>query len=277
MSKILIATPMMPPTPGGPATHAKKLYEHFALKSSFEGGAHERKRVAEDVGLFNFEKYKKYPSGIRHLCAFLEFLFTFRKYDLVIALDAFTVALPAVVAGRMIGKKVILRVGGDFVYENFLFTKEVTFEEYYNNFSRCRKLMGRSLYIKYLVQKFVLENCYGIIFNTSWQRDIYLKHYNLPKKVFVVENPVESIPKQIYENEVYENSHRYIFTSITRDIPYKNLTRLKRVFSELESTSSPSLKERGLGGEDLKFRTSLNSGVLLISALSFKEYSSSYP
>lgn len=215
MTDILIATPMMPPTAGGPATHAKKLSEYFG----------------ERANLFNFEKYGKYPSGIRHLLVFVEFAFRFRKFQLIFALDAFTVALPAILAGKIVGKKIILRVGGDFIYENFLFIKEVTFEDFYNNFSRYKKLMTWPLYMKYLVQKFVLENCQGIIFNTAWQRDIYLKYYNLPKKIFVVENPVEPIPKEIYANEVYENSQKYIFTSITRDIPYKNHKRLAQAFS----------------------------------------------
>lgn len=234
---ILLATPMMPPTPGGPATHAKKLFDHFGWT------------------LFNFEKYKYYPSGVRHLLAFFEIFKLSKKVDIILALDGFTVALPAVLAGKITGKKVILRVGGDFIYENFLYLKETDFESFYNNFSENKKLMGWKLYIKYLVQKLVLENCYGIVFNTKWQKEIFEKHYNLKeKKLYVIDNPIEPISKEIYENEKlnpeFENAvkeKKFIFTSITRDIPYKNLTRIKKVFSELESTGSLPYGE-GRGG-----------------------------
>ena len=173
---------------------------------------------------------------------------------MIFTLDGFTVALPAILAGIILRKKVILRIGGDFVYESFLEEflniKEITFEEYYVNFKKYEKMMlekNRVLYFKYLVQKFVLENCYGIIFNTSWQKDIYLSHYKFKNvdKLFVIQNPVEEINSEIFENEKlseeFENSvkdNKFIFTSITRNIPYKNLTRLKKVFLELESTSS---------------------------------------
>lgn len=250
MKKNLLATPMMPPTPGGPATHAKKLFDHFGWT------------------LFNFEKYKNYPSGIRHLLALFEILSLSKKTDIVFALDGFTVALPAVLIGRITGKKVILRIGGDFIYENFLYTKETDYESFYKSFNNNKKQMGWKLYFKYLVQKFVTQNCYGIIFNTNWQKEIYERHYNLKeKKLFVIENPIEPISKDIYENEKlsteFENAlkqNKLIFTSITRDIPYKNLTRLRKVFkeiSELESTSSLSL---GKGwGEGLHLETTQGS------------------
>jgi glycosyltransferase involved in cell wall biosynthesis len=226
MSNILLATPMMPPTPGGPATHAKKLFDHFGWT------------------LFNFEKYKNFPSGIRHILAFFEIFQLSKRADIIFALDGFTVALPAVLVGRITGKKVILRIGGDFIYENFLHIKEADYESFYRSFNNNKKQMGWKLYFKYLVQKFVTQNCYGIIFNTNWQKKIFEEHYSLKdKKLFVIENPIEPISKEIYENEQlspeFENAiqeNKFIFTSITRDIPYKNLTRLKRVFSKLEST-----------------------------------------
>ncbi len=244
---------MMPPTPGGPATHAKKLIDYFSTSPRPSPKLGE----GASATLFNFEKYKKFPSGIRHLLTFFSFLFgkfSFKNYDIIFALDGFTVALPAVLAGIILRKKVILRIGGDFIYENFLYIKEVNFENYYANFQENKKLMPWSLYVKYLVQKFVLENCYGIIFNTSWQKDIYLNHYNFKNidKLFVIQNPVEEIKKEIFENvklsQEFENAikeNKFIFTSITRDIPYKNLTRLKQVFSEISTSPNLSLQRRG--------------------------------
>jgi glycosyltransferase involved in cell wall biosynthesis len=247
MKKILIATPMMPPTPGGPSTHAKKLIEHF------QGGG----EAAAQATLFNFEIYKNFPSGIRHLLTFLTFInplskYFLRKFNLVFALDGFTVALPAVLAGIFLRRKVILRIGGDFVYEEFLNLKEVTFEEFYNNFQNHKVFIKKNnfkLYIKYLVQKFVLEHAEGVIFNTSWQKNIYIKHYKFANEsnIFTVINPIEPIAMSLYSEEVYENSYKFIFTSITRDIIYKNVRRLSQVFQNITPTNKEIYLEKKQG------------------------------
>ncbi len=221
MQKVLLATPHMPPTPGGPSIHAKKLAEHFKFT------------------LFNFEKYKKFPTGLRHIFAFIEiFLKSFGK-EKILVLDAFTVALPSIFVGKLLNKEIILRVGGDFVYEQFLYTKEVDFESFYKNFHEYKKVFPKKMYIKYLIQKFVLQNAGKIIFNTEWQKNIFAKHYNLKREnIFVIENPVEEIDKNIFENEKYENNSKYIFTSITRGIPYKNQNRVKLAFKNLQQKQS---------------------------------------
>jgi hypothetical protein len=54
MKKNLIATPIYPPSSGGPATHSKKLEEYFGDRAS----------------IFVFEKLNFLPPGIRHLLAF---------------------------------------------------------------------------------------------------------------------------------------------------------------------------------------------------------------
>lgn len=222
MKKILLATPHMPPTPGGPSTHAKKLVDHFGFP------------------LFNFEKYKKFPSGIRHLLAFGEIFVRSIGKDTILALDGFSVALPSIFVGKILNKKVIVRIGGDFIYEQFLYTKEVDLENFYQNFNEYYKSFSKPLKVKYKVQKYILQNADQIIFNTKWQKDICEKHCSLKQTLFVIDNPVEPIEKSIFQtantNDNFEKAreeNKFIFTSITRDIPYKNLPRLKHVFSTL--------------------------------------------
>ena len=235
MKKVILVTPHMPPTAGGPSIHAKKLLDHF---STAPNPPSQMKGI--QISLFNFEKYKKYPSGIRHLLAFFSIFKKSVGKDTILALDGFTVALPSIFVGKILRKKVIIRVGGDFIYEQFLNLKQVDFLNFYKNFNLHKKFFSWKLYLKYLVQKFVLQNADEIIFNTSWQRNIFQQHYKLSPKLYVVENPVEAIESKVYENAKVNdsflekvNSQKYIFTSITRDIPYKNLKRLKKVFSEM--------------------------------------------
>lgn len=245
---------MMPPTAGGPATHAKRLVEHFGYR------------------LFNFEKYKKFPSGIRHLFAFIDIFFKSFDNSTILALDGFTVALPSIFVGKLLRKKVILRVGGDFIYENFLYTKEVNFEEFYNNFAACKKIMPIKLYLKYLVQKLIMQNADGIIFNTEWQKNIFAKHYNLKQNLFVVENPVEPIGTRVFDNAVTNNNfenalqdNKFIFTSITRDIPYKNQRRVKEVFEKISMGIVPHFEHKQGTHESCLKRISLSRAYICAS------------
>ena len=120
--KLLIATGIYPPQVGGPAQYAKELAESF--------------RQAEwEVAVKTYRFEHQLPSGVRHLFYFLKILPAVWQADLVIALDTFSVGLPAVLATRLLGKKVIIRTGGDFLWEDYIERtgEKVLFRNFYIN------------------------------------------------------------------------------------------------------------------------------------------------
>ncbi len=109
--RILIVTGIYPPDIGGSATYSNLLLNELP-KRGF--------RVAvltygnsKIPGVFGVSK--AWPKGIRHIIFLLKLLFLGRRYDLILPADSsFGAATIAVFAGKLIGKKVIVRVTGDY-------------------------------------------------------------------------------------------------------------------------------------------------------------------
>ena len=210
--KILICTGIFPPDIGGPAQYAKNLFEEFKKTGHVVW-----------VSTYNFER--KFPSGLRHLIFFFKSFLKTMRADFIIALDTFSAGLPAVILGKLFRKKVLLRVGGDFLWETYTARGEkITLAEFY------RSMPDLSLKEKiiYSFQKFIFKNSY-IIFTTNWQKEIFKKAYFLrPGSVFVIEN--------YYGERVggYEPRDKN-FIVAARSVKFKNLEFLQEIFSELIS------------------------------------------
>lgn len=105
MKKILIATPIYPPSSGGPATHSKKLKEYFG----------------ERAKIFVFERYNFFPFGVRHfVAAVIIFFKSIFQVKIIFALDGFSIAMPSVLVARILRIPVVLRIGGDLVHEQYV-------------------------------------------------------------------------------------------------------------------------------------------------------------
>lgn len=213
MKKILLATPMMPPTAGGPATHAKKLYEFFGSQAELY-----------TVDLFNFETVKN--SRLRHLKAFFKILKLGRGKDIIFCLDGFSVALPAILANKFLNKKIVLRIGGDLVHEQYVEEFLVPMDLFYEKLKKGEIKLGWKLNLKLSVQKYVLRKASKIIFTTNWQKEIYEKFYQLPKTI-VINNPADKIDRSVYVNIPYDKKSDLTFTSITRQVAFKNQAKIR--------------------------------------------------
>jgi hypothetical protein len=212
--RITIATGIYPPEIGGPAEYAKNL------KDIWVSNGHKVKvRV--------FSRFNFLPTGVRHLVYFLYILPSVAMSDCVLALDTFSSALPAVLASKLFGKKIILRTGGDFLWEAYV---ERTWDlVLLRNFYKTRiaKLSIKEKKIFSLIG-FVLRNVSAVIWNTEWQREIFVEPYSLKnQKHFIVENYYG--PKVESFTPTKKN-----FIAGTRPLKWKNGERLKRVFESSE-------------------------------------------
>lgn len=214
--KILIATGIYPPDIGGPAQYAKHLAEEFSRQG------HKVK-----VAAYNFEK--KLPVGIRHCFYFLKIIPAVLKTDLIIALDMFSVGLPAVLAAKIFGKKTIIRVGGDFLWETYVEKTGnlITLKDFY---FQKPKLPLKHKFIA-LFQKFALRNAGVLAFNTSWQKELFQDVYDLDAlKTFVIENYYGEKSEGVEPKE-----KNFLFGG--RRIKFKNLKILQKIFEEFEGES----------------------------------------
>lgn len=102
--KVVIATPLYPPEIGGPATYAKILEEGLPAKGI-------------EVELVKFADVRYLPKLARHYAYYSRVLAAARRADLVLALDPVSVGLPAMYAARRAGKPLVVKVAGDYAWE----------------------------------------------------------------------------------------------------------------------------------------------------------------
>lgn len=102
--KLLIATPLYPPDSGGPATDAALLAKHLPSHG-----------IAVDV--YSFKDVRHLPRGIRHLRYAYGLWRRARTADIIVAMDTFSVCLPAAFVARVAAKRFVVRVPGDFAWE----------------------------------------------------------------------------------------------------------------------------------------------------------------
>ncbi|NOY35824.1 MAG: glycosyltransferase family 4 protein, partial [bacterium] len=104
--RILICTGIYPPDIGGPATYSKLLFDELS------------KRGVE-VEVLSFGDVRRLPKIIRHLVYFLKTLKRARGADIVFAQDPVSVGLPAAIAAKILQKRFILKVVGDYAWEQY--------------------------------------------------------------------------------------------------------------------------------------------------------------
>jgi glycosyltransferase involved in cell wall biosynthesis len=228
MANILICTGIYPPQIGGPAQYAKSVAEEFRAQG-------------HQVKVLTYNLERKLPSLVRHELFFWRTLFSLGGVDFVLVLDTFSVGWPAIAAAKLLGKKTIIRTGGDFLWEAYVERTDdlVLLREFYEtrhgDFNWKEKII-------FQITKWTLEDASAIIFSTDWHRKIFEKAYDLdPKKNFVVENYYgEKLPQVEKENRA--------FVAGTRPLKWKNINWLREAFVkakeedptiELDTTTAP--------------------------------------
>ncbi len=161
--RILIATGIYPPEHGGPAKYAEEL------PSALRAQGH-------SVSVQAFSTVRL-PSVLRHLVFACKILAPVRAADWIFVLDTFSAALPTVFLAWLFRKKTIIRIGGDFLWEQYVERtgEPIVLPDFYDA-KRAFTLKEKAVF---WLTKFVVHRATRLIFSTSWQRDIWLKPYGI--------------------------------------------------------------------------------------------------
>jgi glycosyltransferase involved in cell wall biosynthesis len=214
--KILIATPTYHPDHGGPAYYAKSLKEEF-----------EKLGHVVVVRKYGFER--RLPSWVKHFVYCLKTAPAYLRADLVILLDHMIVGFPVAMLKTFFGGKVILRVGGDFLWEWYVERTEekILLSEFYE---KPRPLTLKEK-VTFKLTKFVLRKVTNIVFNTNYQKDIWVSAYNIdPKKVSVIENRYEPV------KESHPAKDKTFVYAAARPLVWKNADVAREAFGIAEKS-----------------------------------------
>lgn len=244
--RVLITTGIYPPKIGGPAQYSKNL-----KKALIEEG------IGVSVATFGLEDHL--PTGFRHIWFMFKIIPKMLAADVVIAMDTFSVALPSVVLGNILGKRVYIRTGGDFLWEQYVerTKKKVLFKDFYNtDFGHLNKKEK----IIFSLTRWTLRNSTKVVFSTNWQREIFVKAYGLYiNKTSIIEN-------YYGEKESDEHFVNKDFVASTRDLVWKNIDTLKTVFDDVEvKYPEIQLVTKNTSYEDFMNQMKKSYAVVLVS------------
>lgn len=112
-----------------------------------------------------------YKGRVRHFFSIL-----FDTSDVYIVFDTFSACVPTVFACMLKGKRPIIRIGGDFLWESYVnrTKQKVLLKDFY-----FRRLSIKEYIIYYLT--YICVHYSHIIWTTQFQKDIWSKAYNLNK------------------------------------------------------------------------------------------------
>ncbi len=244
--KILITTGIYPPKIGGPAQYAKNLKEEFL-------------KMGHSVSVKTFTIEDKLPTGVRHLFFLFKTIPSFLSADKIFTLDTFSVGFPTVLLGFLFRKKVVIRTGGDFLWERYVerTSKKVLFRQFYKtekeNFTFYEKII-------FQINKFTVNKCYKVIFSTDWQRDIFIYAYEMEKtKTIIVENYYGAKEESVgFEDQT--------FVASARNLVWKNFDVLENVFKKFrEEYSQTKLFTENLKYADFMEKIRRSYAVVLVS------------
>jgi glycosyltransferase involved in cell wall biosynthesis len=208
--RILIATGIYPPEVGGPARYASELERLW-------------REAGDTVSVAVASRFNWLPSIARQIAFFKYCLLKGLRADAIFALDTFSAAIPAYFSARLLRKKFVVRVGGDFLWEMYVERKkcDITLSKFCENLPTDFSLKEKI--VLYFIKK-MLCGADVVVFSVPWYQSLAEKAYGPFVSSVVVENPTG--PR---ENPIAPVKKTFLLAG--RRLHLKNIDRFRRAFN----------------------------------------------
>lgn len=276
MTKILIATGIFSPDIGGPATYSQLLLNELSGKKLNFTVLTYSDRLGNNDYEAVFRTLRFWPIGLRHLLYFFYCLWLGRDQDVIYALDTVSAGLPSFWVARLLRKKFIVRVVGDFAWEEGVrhFRVVDNMDEFQN---RSQGLFVESL--RYL-QKKVFHGADLIQVPSLYIKGIVLGWGVTEGRIRVIYNSCDSIhverPRTAMRQDLGLSEDDVVIVSSGRLVPWKGFEKLIEVMGEMSREYKARLYIIGQGPDFSKLdqqikEKNLRDRVFLIGALKKKD------
>ena len=269
---ILICAGIYPPDGGGPATYSKLLFDELP-------------KWGAGADVLNFGKVRHLPKIIRHIAYFFKALKMGKKADIIFAQDPVSVGFPAMLAAKILRKKFILKVVGDYAWEQFQQKSEIRNPKSETNpkFKTLEKFQTEKFDIKTelrrKIQKYVAKNAHKIIVPSQYLKKIVLRWGIDEDKIKVIYNAFEApaLGKTKEELRKKLGLSGTVLISAGRLVPWKGFDKLIEIMPEIiKEISDAKLYIIGSGPErkalELKVKSlKLQDKVILTNQLAHKD------
>ena len=233
--KILIATGIYPPQIGGPATYSKLLHDELP-------------KYGFDVSVCNFGAVLKFPKILRHAVYFWRLLKASAKADIIYAQDPVSVGFPTFLASQIRGKKFILKIVGDYAWEQS--AQRFGVVDRLDDFSiTSKKYPWRVRFLK-KIQKQVADSADKIVTPSAYLKKIICNWGVNPEKITVIYNGFEfnglSVGKSVLRHKLGITGT--VIISAGRLVPWKGFSALIDALAEVKKEiPDASLLIAGIG------------------------------
>lgn len=221
--KILIATGVYPPEIGGPATYTKMIETHLP-KRGYE------------ITVLPFSAVRHLPKVVRHVAYFLKCLSLARGADAIFAQDPVSVGLPAMLAARILRKRFLLRLGGDYAWEQGRLRFGVN--ESLEVFACGRSRFHAMVHLFKWIERRVAAAAECVAVQSAFMKKVVVCWGVPEEKTFVIPNgfdPITTIgEKALSQREL--NIEGTIAVSAGRLVPWKGFEGLTAIVPEILKT-----------------------------------------
>ncbi len=212
MKQVLIATPLYPPDIGGPATYTTLLEEQLP-------------QHGWEVIVVSFGESRHLPKVLRHLHFAYHVWKRAKNVSIILAQDPVSVGLPTLFAARLRRKSFMIRMPGDYAWEQSVqrFGVTDTIDDFQHTTYHWRVEWLRSL------QQFVAKRAQVVIAPSQYFQSIVKAWGVAPERIRVVYNGIDvnEAPAEIEKPSVP--------TMVTagRLVPWKGISGLISVLKKL--------------------------------------------
>ncbi len=268
-SSVLIATGLYPPDIGGPATYSKLLDEELP-----------RYGIAPIV--VSFGSVRRFPKLFRHIAYFMHLIAKSETIQVIYAQDPVSVGLPALCAASVLGKQFIVKIVGDYAWEQFqsrivkrrtrnarFITPEEFQVEKFDVMTETQRF----------VERFVARKADAIVVPSNYLKSIVMRWGVPEEKITVIYNAfsLSSVEYSRVEARRRFNVTGTVLLSAGRLVPWKGFATLIECVAELKK-DIPDIKLYIAGSgperEALKLQiahSKMQNDVFLIGQLAHDE------
>ena len=232
--KILIATGIFYPEIGGSASYARLLCQKLSQNHSIVLLTYSpvfRDRQDKLLPYKVIRVWKAAPKFLRHSIYFLRALFLTKRSDTVFALNAISAGLPALMAARILKKKFLVRIAGDYAWETAA-NKSKTFF-LIDDFQKSKK--SGWIGILHKLQSWVCKKADMVIVPSEYLAGLVVGWGVSRQKILVIYNGVDFQTPEISHEEARKKISipGNIIFSVGRFVPWKGFRMLIKIMPQL--------------------------------------------